>query len=129
VPGRAGNLESLQMSADAAQFLKAHPKVRVTLPLEEDQVHLATKNEAGFIDAQLADRLLLAAPGIVFNSPMQQWPLDAKKPEKWLRTDVPGLVQYVGAGGDERDVRVWAWLAFLRQATLVQWGSPLPRTN
>ena len=130
VPGRVSGAAALQMSADAAQILKAHPRVRVTLPLEEDQLHLASRNEPNFIDPQNAARLVAAAPGIIFNPPMQKWAgVETVRPQKWLRTDVPGLVQYVGAGGDERDVRVWSWLAFLRNAELVQWGSPLPRTN
>ncbi|HYO07901.1 MAG TPA: hypothetical protein VER17_02940 [Tepidisphaeraceae bacterium] len=129
VPGRAGMAEALQMSADAAQLLKAHPKVRVTLPLEEDQVRVASKNDPDFVDPATGARLLAASPGIIFNTPIQKWPAGQPAPQKWLRTDVPGLVQYVGAGGDERDVRVWAWLAFRNGASLVQWGSPLPRTG
>ena len=43
VPGRLGAPESLQMSADAAQILAAHTRVCVTLPLEADQLKLATK--------------------------------------------------------------------------------------
>jgi hypothetical protein len=128
VPGRAGAAESLQMSADAAQILAAHPHVRVTLPLEEDQIQLATADNKSFIDPNMVSRLLAASPGIVFATPMQKWPLK-QHPQHWLRTDVPGLVPYVGAGGDERDTRVWSWLAYLRQAGVIQWGSPLPRTR
>ena len=129
VPGRVGGPESIQMSADAAQILKSHPRVRVTLPLEEDQVQLASASSADFVDPKNGDRLLTAAPGIVFNTPIQKWPRGAKPPRHWLRTDLPGLVQYVGAGGDERDARVWSWLAFRTNSDLIQWDSPLPRTN
>src|SRR5207247_837167 len=75
------------------------------------------------------DRIQAVGAGIVFNTPMQAWSTDVKRPQCWLRTDAPGLVQYVGAGGDERDVRVWAWLAFLRPALVIQWSSALPRTS
>ncbi len=129
VSGHVGTAESLQMSADAAQILSDHPHVRVALPLELDQVKLATKDSPNFVDPKNADRLEVAGPGIVFNTLIQKWPAEVKPPSVWLRTDTPGLVQYVGAGGDERDVRVWAWLAFLRQARLIQWGSALPRTS
>ena len=115
VPGRIGTAESLQMSADAAQILSDHPHVRVSLPLEADQLKLATKDSPNFIDPKNADRLNVAGQGIVFNTPIQNWPADVKPPQVWLRADSPGLVQYMGAGGDERDVRVWAWLAFLRR--------------
>jgi hypothetical protein len=60
---------------------------------------------------------------------MQAWPEGAAPPAQWLRTDLPGLVPYIGAGGDERDVRLWAWLAFLRDASLILWNSALPRTD
>jgi hypothetical protein len=129
VAGRVSGAQAIQMSADAAEILSAHPKVRVALPLEEDQLQLATQDNPRFIDPKSTDRLLAAGPGIVFNTPIQKWPTNIRRPARWLRTDVPGLVQYVGAGGDERDVRTWAWLAFLRQANLIQWGSPLPRTS
>jgi hypothetical protein len=107
--------------------------VRVTLPLEEDQIRMAGQSEAEFVTPTMGSRLLAASPGIIFNPPTRdlslQWQEPKNRPNKWLRTDVPGLVQYVGAGGDERDVRVWSWLAFLRQASLIQWPSPLPRTG
>src|SRR5690606_33878889 len=42
-PGqRAGAAESVRISAEAAQILRTHPRLRVTLPLEDDQVQLAT---------------------------------------------------------------------------------------
>ena len=129
VPGRVGGVQSIQLSADAGEILRSHPQVRVTLPLEEDQIQLGGQENVQFIDPKTTSRLLAVAPGIVFNTPIQRWPANVKRPQYWLRTDIPGLVPYVGAGGDERDVRVWAWLAFLRQAGIVQWGSPLPRTS
>jgi hypothetical protein len=89
------------------------------------------RQRASFIEPLSVTRLLAASPGIVFNQPIQEWSLKIR-PQHWLRTDIPGLVPYVGAGGDERDVRVWSWLAFLqkeRPASLIQWGSPLPRAT
>src|SRR6185295_5774860 len=70
-----------------------------------------------------------SAPGLVFASPVSAWPEGVAKPPHWLRTDLPGLVPYAGAGGDERDVRLWSWLAHLRSAEMIVWGSPLPRTS
>jgi hypothetical protein len=130
VPGtRAGTAQAIQMSADAAQVLAANPNVRVTVPLEDDQLRLASKDEPNFIDRKSTHRLLATSPGIVYGAPLQAWPGAIPPPKHWLRTDVPGLVPYAGAGGDERDVRVWSWLAFLRDAGLIQWNSPLPRTS
>ena len=80
------------------------------------------------IDPRSADRLLVVSSGLVYSPPIQELPEDvAKRLTHWLRTDTPGLIPYVGAGGDERDVRQWAWLAFLRKAQVIQWSGTLPR--
>ncbi len=124
-PGRADTAESIKLSAQASQVLNTHPGVRVALPLEDDQVQLGTGNG---IDPASASRLLTAAPGLVFAPPLQSWPDGTPRPDRWMRTDLPGLVPYSGAGGDERDIRLWSWLAFLRRSTLILWDNALPRT-
>lgn len=124
--GRAGTAESIQISADARQLLGVHPHVKIALPLEADQIQLASESNPNFIDPNQVARLITAGQGFVFSSPLQRWPLKIR-PQQWLRTDLPGLAPYAGAGGDERDVRVWAWLAFQQRASLVQWASPLPK--
>jgi hypothetical protein len=129
-PGRASASESISLSADAAQILRAHPRIRVITPLEEDQVQLATDDNPALVDPAMASRLMAAGKGLVFASPIQSWPNGVERPKQWLRTDLPGLVPYAGAGGDERDVRLWAWLAFLRfQANMILWEGGLPRQN
>lgn len=127
-PGRATAADSLELSNEAAQLLDAHKRMRVTLPLEDDQVQLSAggNGAGGLIDPADTPRLLTASPSLVFAPPLQQWPAGVSEPEHWLRTDLPGLVPYAGAGGDERDVRLWAWLAFLRQAKFVLFPSALP---
>ena len=124
-PGRASAQEAMELSIEAAELLSAHNRLRVTVPLEDDQVQLAPANAPGAagppnpqsgIDPAATGRLLTSSPGLVSSSPVQQWPEDVTEPEHWLRTDLPGLVPYVGAGGDENDVRLWAYLAFLRNA-------------
>ncbi|MGH7214162.1 MAG: hypothetical protein ACREIT_05310 [Tepidisphaeraceae bacterium] len=126
-PGRVSTSESIALSAEAAQTLDVHPRLRVTAPLEDDQVQFASSGNPRLIDPLKASRLLTAAPNLVFSTPMQRWPQDLAKPQRWLRTDLPGLLPYAGAGGDERDVRVWSWLAFLRQAQFILWDTVLPR--
>src|SRR5690606_22966754 len=56
-------------------------------------------------------------------------PNGVDRPARWMRTDLPGLGPYIGAGGDERDVRLWAWLGFLRQASVILWNNALPTTD
>ena len=128
-PGRARPSEAAELSSRTGQILRRHKGVRVALPLEDDQLHLSERDGPEMIDVATADRLWAAAPGLVFSPPTQAWPDNAGRPKYWLRTDMPGLVPYAGAGGDQRDVRLWAWLAFLRNATLVEWGDALPSAS
>ena len=125
-PGRIGAADSFKLSAEAARVLAAHPRVRVNIPLEDEQVQFAGAGTPALVPETATDRLVTAGPGLVSAAPNGNWPRDLKHPSHWLRTDLPGLVPYVGAGGDERDVRLWAWLAFLRQAELIQWSGTLP---
>ncbi len=116
-PGRAGAQESIELSAQAAEILAVHPRIRVMLPLEEDQIQLSGQNNPNLIDPATTARLLSSCPSLVFaTAPKDYWPLGVTHPEHWLRTDLPGIIPYAGAGGSERDVRLWAWMAFLRRA-------------
>ncbi len=127
--GRASVTQAVQLSARMANILHAHPRIRVTGPLEEDQLVLNDEKITTGIDRQDTSRLIASAPGLIFAPPAQLWPQDVGRPQRWLRTDLQGLVPYVGAGGDQRDVRLWAWLAFLRQAGMVLWDGVLPQRN
>jgi hypothetical protein len=127
VPGRVNQTDSLDLSMAAAQVLNEHSRVKVMLPLEDDQIQLNTDgNHPELIDPSTTSRLLSVSPGLVFSTPAARWPTGMAQPAHWLRTDQPELVPYVGAGGDEQDVRVWAWLAFLRNAHLILWNQALP---
>jgi hypothetical protein len=121
--GRIGLEESYALSTVAAQTLAAHPRIRVSVPLEEDQVRLAGNDAAGRIQPEQLDRLLVSADPLVSTASIQKLPPSVGR---WLRTDLPGLVPSVGAGADERQTRLWAMLAFLRNAKLVTWNSVLP---
>ena len=126
-PGLANLSERLSLSAEAQRILDSHSRVRVQLPLEPDQLVIDRDNaHPGTIDPSRTKRINAAAAGVISDSPLQNWPAELERPQRWLRTDVPGLIGYVGAGGNEGDVRLWAWLAFLRDARMVQWGDCLP---
>jgi hypothetical protein len=127
--GRGRPAQALDMSQRAGQVLRLHPRLHVALPLEDDQLHLTERNGPEMIDLATADRLWAAAPGLVFSPPAQAWPEKGPHPRYWLRTDLPGLVPYAGAGGDQRDLRLWTWLAFLRNAGLIAFGDALPATD
>jgi hypothetical protein len=119
----------VQLSTLAADILAAHPRVRVTLPLEDPQLQFANENNPKLIDRNSTPRIMTAAPGLVFAPPTNQWPNGVGRPARWLRTDLPGLLPYIGAGGDERDVRTWAWLAFLRRCSVIGWDGALPHSK
>jgi hypothetical protein len=125
----ASGVDAMQLSADAQKLLMAHPKLRVMVPLQEDQLEFAGNDNPNLIDIGQTNRLIAAATGLVFDSPTQILPTDAASPEHWLRTDTPGLVPYAGGGADEHDIRTWAWLAFLKKADLILWSGALPRQD
>ena len=130
-PGRANAGECIKLSAQAASIMSAHPRTRVTLPLEDAQLQFLNANNPALLNAGTTDRLMAAAPGLLYTPvpPDNIWPQGAARPTHWLRTDLPGLVPYIGAGGDERDVRLWAWLAFYRQAQVIGWDGALPHSK
>ena len=131
---RASAEASLRYSAEAQQILSLHPRMRVMLPLHEDQLQLADAAAPMMLSAENVSRLIAAAPSLVSFPPLRRLPEDVARPALWLRADLTdagaaGLTPYVGAGGDEYDVRLWSWLAFLRNATLIQFSGVLPRAT
>lgn len=134
VIGRANAEQSLRYSAEAQSVVSLHPRMRVQVPVSEDQLQLAGDDKSPMLARELVQRLIAAAPPLVSASPLARLPDDVKRPALWLRADLSdaassGLTPYVGAGGDEYDVRLWAWLAFLRNATMIQWTGVLPRAD
>jgi len=127
-PGRATLDERIAMSAEAQRVIASHPRVRVQMPLELDEVQIADDRNANLIDPRATGRLNCVAPGLISSSPLRKWPENLTRPETFLRTDLRGLIPYAGAGGDQSDVRVWAWVAFLRNARVIEWGNCLPAT-
>jgi hypothetical protein len=73
------------------------------------------------------DRLITASPGLIFNTPIQS--TGTRPGATFLRTDFAGLVPSIGAGGNERDIRVLAWLAYIRGAPLMRFDRTLPRAD
>lgn len=126
---RASAMESIQLSMQARAILDAHPLVRVILPLEDSQVQFESSDNPMLLAPEMGTRIAALAGGLVFGAPTQNWPADIRPPEYWLSTDSAGLAPYIGAGMDQRDVRLWAWLAYLKHADLVQWAGALPEQD
>ena len=119
-----------RLSILAAATLGVHPRVRVAVPLQPDEVQFVDASHPNAVSPAAADRLLPVSTGLISETAMGTWPDGAKPPGEWLRTDLTGLVPYVGAGAQEEDVRVWAWLAFLRKRVdIVRWPDALPDTS
>jgi hypothetical protein len=131
-PGRASAQECIELATKANEILDAHPQLRVSLPVEDGQIPFKDPKNPRLIDPQTTDRVMTAGSGLVFAPAARAWPAGVKHPAHWLRTDLPGLVPYVGAGGDERDVRLWAWLAFKtanNSAQVIGWDGALPHSH
>lgn len=128
--GAAKMEQRLTLSEDAQRFLDANPRVRLQLPLEPDQIFVNRNNDhPGMVEPTRTKRLNASAPALISDSPLGNWPNGLDRPQNWLRTDLQGLDFYIGAGGNEGDVRAWAWLAFLRNARVITFGGGLPATD
>lgn len=127
----AGNVSTSNQTAvdtlsdEAARILAANPRVKVALPLEDEQL----ANQGQGANPADAARLITAGAPLISAVRTPSLSPEARNRQHWMRTDLPGLVPYAGAGSDERDVRVWAWLAFLRRADLVVWDDALPMVD
>jgi hypothetical protein len=114
------------VASEAARILDTNAQVRVVLPLSDGELAGAAGAPTG---DQLA-RVLTASPGLVSSSNPGPVAVAGRLPHPhWLRAEAPGLVPYGATGGDERDMRVWAWLAFLRRADLIVFDSTLPAVD
>lgn len=123
--GRASVDQRLTLSAEAQRVLQAHPRLRVQLPLELDEIQLADQRNPLLISPLLTGRLNCLSPGLISSSPIRKWPENLDRPQTWLRTDFGGLMPYSGTGSLS-DIRVWSWMAALRGARVIEWGSCLP---
>lgn len=119
--------ERLRLLEQASNVFAAHPRVRAALPLESEQLQFADVGGNPTLPPRAdAARIVTASPGLVFNTPIQTGVNRPQGAQTFLRTDLAGLIPYAGIGGDERDVRVWAWLAFIREASILRFENALP---
>jgi hypothetical protein len=124
-PAGFGN-SAQRLSEEAQRILVADERVRVLLPLQEDQILFGNGADSSLIDPKYSARLTAESTSLVFAAPSSPWDPTRTHPDVWLSAGQPGLTPYVGAGIDERDVRLWAWLAFVKHAQMVVWDDPLP---
>jgi hypothetical protein len=106
-----GNVES-----EGAKVLAANPRLRVSLPLKDAELSTSPV----IVPAEDLSRVLTEAPGLISTVRPPGIGADARRRSHWLSG------HEAGATCDQRDVRAWAWLAFLRQAEVIKWDQPLP---
>jgi hypothetical protein len=87
--------EMPRISQDIATILSAHPLLNVTVPLRLSEP---------------IDRVRTLAEGLV----SQTAPIGTTAAKQWLRPDP-------NSSANESDLRLWAWLAFLRHADVIVW--------
>ncbi len=135
--GPVNDAGAILLSAEARAALDAGPQLRALLPLTDDRLLLASTSNPSLVLSTATDRLLTRAAGGLTTDAKPDWPADTLPPDHYLDlSDVsagPSAGPSAGGAvlhgtGDEQDVRSAAWLAFLRDATVVLCGPPLPST-
>lgn len=124
-PGQATEPDPASVADEASRILAVYPTVSVAVPLRDDQLAA----QSGGVASADTGRVITTGAPLVSSVPAPAGNVIPRNRRHWMRTDLPGLVPYAGAGGDERDVRVWAWLAFLRRADLILWDQVLPTVD
>jgi hypothetical protein len=127
--GRPRADRAIELSIEAARLLAMHPRVQVAVPLEPGQVQVGNPDAANAlpipnaVDPAHTQRLWTAAPSLI--SARQDWPRGVRQPKQTIRADLPGLI-HAAASGNEQDVRLWSWLAYLREADMAVFSATLP---
>jgi hypothetical protein len=118
-----------EVTAEAAGIVRAHTKVRVTAPVPAATLDVSDKPVDGCVDLANAARVIAWGPGLVYAPRPKPWPKGIDEPGTFLSVGQSNPTPYVGVGETERDVRQWAWLAFLQNAGMIRWGGALPQAG
>jgi hypothetical protein len=110
---------AILMSAEARKILSSHPRIGVLVPMQEDQLQLESSANSAGIAMASTSRLSTETPGLVSPCPMRTWPDNALPPRHWIDADST-------SSATEQGIRTLAWLAFSRDASLVQFANALP---
>jgi hypothetical protein len=113
-----------QITAEAARILADHQKLRVTVPLQDQQIG----NRLGALPPEDLNRVISAAAPLVSDARSSPGGPDIAR-RHWLATNLSNSVPSAGIGADEQDVRAWAWLAYLRAAEVVVCDHIFPASN
>jgi hypothetical protein len=129
VPGANEERRWRDATAEAAAILRAHSRVRVTAPVPGNALDVVERPDEGRLDWSNAARLAVWGPGLVYAPRTKPWPRGVEGPRRFLSAAMGSPTPYVGVGATERDVRQWAWLAFVQRVGLVAWPEALPKSS
>ncbi len=121
--------DAAALSSEARSVLLADPLVRIVLPLQDDRTELASDARPAGIPARAAARLTTQSPGLIYASAQRDWPADVPEPRHWIDAGSAGTLAGSSVCDSEQDVRTLAALAYLRDASMVQCGNPLPPSD
>ncbi len=121
LPPGADPTGNREIEAEGAKVLAANPRLRLSLPLGDEGL-----SSPSVIPPDELSRVLTEAPGLISSARSPGVGADVRRRSHWLAA---GVTDNGGGACDQRDVRVWAWLAFLRQAEVIVWDQPLPPSN
>ena len=119
-----------EISSAAARIARTFPQGRIALPLLAGEVLFTAPGYPTGVPPAAASRLVIETGSTVTRLDRRGWPSGLDQPQRWL--DVPesnlaqaGTLESPAAAVSEADVRMWGWLAFLREATQVRFGPAL----
>lgn len=112
--------ESYLLSESAANLLASHPRIRVRVPLQEDQARVQNAGSPGKLKPEDLNRLILAAAPLATSNTSSA----TADMSRWIQTDPASLP--LQASADERQTRLLAFLAFIRDAKQACWESVMP---
>ena len=112
----------VQVTDEARQIASSNAKVCIGVPVE------AAGLPAG-LDSQIRSRLIVQAPSQISIIENGIHAGESEVARRCLRADPSATGLNSESGGDEQDVRAWAWLAFLRNADLIVWDHTLPAVD
>ena len=118
--------EQLRLCAEAGRVAGAYNAGRIAVPVAGDEVRFTGPDNPGLFPPEQAGRLMIRGDGPVVDRPARPWPAGLPEPMRYLDLHAPTPAPVAGPGATEADLRLWGWLAFLRNATLLDLGDALP---
>ncbi len=140
-PIAAGQGGDADLCRAAAAVLAMNPRARVMVPIDKSRLLFRTADGATLLDPSAAERIVSAGQGLIgsrhdpattesTSMPLAPTSAPAGMPiHQWLLAGAGAESLLAGGRSNAADARLWAALAYLRQAELVRFDQCLPATN